>query len=168
MAKVTYIGRIVDREKHAPISNAKISIGLPGKELIVYTDLEGIYKFSLDFGNSVLEGEIRVEAKNYKTYSAFLRLSPQNKDLGDIRLVYPHYQGSDRNLQTSVNSSASSESNIALPLVAVIMIVFALLVAAMTLPSSQDDRPQEIPENTINLQAPLNISGVLVFEGYCA
>ncbi|GAA6619328.1 hypothetical protein [Scytonema sp. NUACC26] len=159
MAKVTYIGRIVDREKHAPISGAKISIGLPGKELIVYTDLEGIYKFPLDFGNySVLEGEIKVEAKNYKNSSAFLRLSPQNKDLGDIRLVYPHYQGSDRNLQTSVNSSVSSEHNIALPLVAVIMIVFALLVAAMTLPSSQDNQPQEIPENTINLQAPLNIA----------
>ncbi len=161
MAKVNYIGRILDREKHAPVSGAKISIGLPGKELIVYTDLEGIYKFPVDFGNySVLEGEIKVEAKNYKSYSAFLRLSPENKDLGDIRLIYPHHQESDRKLQTSVSSasSVSSENNIALPLVAAIMVVFALIVAAMTLPSSQENQPQEIPENTINLQAPLNIA----------
>ncbi|KYC42130.1 hypothetical protein WA1_19225 [Scytonema hofmannii PCC 7110] len=164
MAKVNYIGRILDREKHAPIGGAKISIGLPGKELIVYTDLEGIYKFPVDFGNySVLEGEIKVEAKNYKSYSAFLRLSPENKDLGDIRLVYPHHQESDRKLQTSVSSvtsvrSESSENNIALPLVAAIMVVFALIVAAMTLPSSQENQPQEIPENTINLQAPINIA----------
>ncbi|KAF3886064.1 MULTISPECIES: peptidase associated/transthyretin-like domain-containing protein [Nostocales] len=171
MAKANYIGRIVDREKHAPISGAKISIGLPGKELTVYTDLEGIYKFPLDFGNySVLEGEIKVEAKNYKNYSAFLRLSPQNTDLGDIRLVYPHYQESDVKPQTPASSenSLSPENNIALPLVAAIMVVFALLVAAMTLPSSQENQPQEVPENTINLQAPLHIATNSVFESYFA
>ncbi|MUG99999.1 hypothetical protein F7734_50085 [Scytonema sp. UIC 10036] len=180
MAKANYIGRIVDGDRHAPISGAKISIGLPGTELIVYTDLEGIYKFPLDFGDyNVLEGEIKVEAKNYRNYSAFLRLSPQNTDLGDIRLVSPQHQESDRKLQPSETSvasepavtsenSVSSENNIALPLVAAIMVVFALLVAAMTLPSSQENQPQEVPENTINFQAPLSIAKNSTVKDYFA
>ncbi|GAB1544274.1 hypothetical protein NUACC21_69500 [Scytonema sp. NUACC21] len=168
MTKVNYIGRILDTEKQAPINGAKVSIGLPGEELVVYTDLEGIYKFPIDFGNcSVLEGEIKIEAKGYKTYSAFIRLSPQNKDLGDIRLVYPHHQESGKGGENSENSE-DSENNIALPIVAAIMVVFALIVAALTLPSPQESPQQEIPENSINLPASLNFSKNNFLESYFA
>jgi hypothetical protein len=144
---MNYIGRVLDREKQAPISGAKVSINLPGEQIIAFTDLEGIYKFPLEFGNSnILEGEIIIEAKGYKTYSAFLRLSPEHRDLGDIRLVYPHAVSS----QLIYSPSRASENNVILPLLVAIMVIFALIIAALTLPPPQKTEPPENQDNLLN------------------
>ncbi|MGH2413654.1 MAG: carboxypeptidase-like regulatory domain-containing protein, partial [Microcystaceae cyanobacterium] len=91
--EIHYLGRVIDREKQAPISGAKISVHLSGSSRVIYSDLEGIYKFQVLFGSSsVREGEITIEAKGYKTYHSFIRLLPDETDIGDIRLVNYHYQ----------------------------------------------------------------------------
>jgi hypothetical protein len=153
---IHYIGRILDKEKQAPLSGAKVSIKLSGSSLVVYSDLEGIYKFQVLFDNSnVLEGEITIEAKGYKTYSSFLRLFINERDLGDIRLVSPHYQH---------EQEIEIQSNI-LPVIAAIMIVLALIVAVLTLPPPQENPPQEIPDSLINLQQSFHFSQNTLFEG---
>ncbi|MEC4814260.1 MAG: hypothetical protein SAK29_13445 [Scytonema sp. PMC 1069.18] len=141
---MNYIGRVLDREKQAPISGAKVSVSLPGEQKITYTDLEGIYKFPVEFGNSnILEGEITIEAKGYKTYNAFLRISPEHQDLGDIRLVYPHVTSS----QLVHSPPRESENKTVLPILAAIMVIFALILAALTLPPPQQTQPSEQQDN---------------------
>lgn len=153
--EIHYLGRVLDREKQAPISGAKILINLPGYSRVVYSDLEGIYKFQVPFGDSnVLEGEITIEAKGYKTYYSFIRLFYDQRDLGDIQLVSPHFQETENH---------ENNQNL-LTLVAAIMIVLALIVAALTLPPPQEIPPQETPDTPINLQKSLTISRKSVFE----
>ena len=163
MAAINYIGRVLDREKQAPISGAKVSINLPGSSVVVYSDLEGIYKFQVPFDDSnVLEGEITIEAKGYKTYSSFIRLLPDDRDIGDIRLVYPH-NVSPHNVSPH-DQEVENQDNL-LPIFAAIMVVLALIVAALTLPPPQETPPLEIPDNRINLQQVLPLSVNSLYEG---
>ncbi len=168
MAAINYIGRVLDREKQAPISGAKVSINLPGSSVVVYSDLEGIYKFQVPFDDSnVLEGEITIEAKGYKTYSSFIRLLPDDRDIGDIRLVYPHnvspHNVSPHNVSPH-DQEVENQDNL-LPIFAAIMVVLALIVAALTLPPPQETPPLEIPDNRINLQQVLPLSVNSLYEG---
>ncbi len=163
MAAINYIGRVLDREKQAPISGAKVSINLPGSSVVVYSDLEGIYKFQVPFDDSnVLEGEITIEAKGYKTYSSFIRLLPDDRDIGDIRLVSPH-NVSPHNVSPH-DQEVENQDNL-LPIFAAIMVVLALIVAALTLPPPQETPPLEIPDNRINLQQVLPLSVNSLYEG---
>ena len=163
MAAINYIGRVLDREKQAPISGAKVSMNLPGSSVVIYSDLEGIYKFQVPFDDSnVLEGEITIEAKGYKTYSSFIRLLPDDRDIGDIRLVYPH-NVSPHNVSPH-DQEVENQDNL-LPIFAAIMVVLALIVAALTLPPPQETPPLEIPDNRINLQQVLPLSVNSVYEG---
>ncbi|MEI2579229.1 carboxypeptidase-like regulatory domain-containing protein [Scytonema sp. PRP1] len=178
MAAINYIGRVLDREKQAPISGAKVSLNLPGYSVVVYSDLEGIYKFQVPFDDSnVLEGEITIEAKGYKTYSSFIRLLPDDRDIGDIRLVYPHNVSPHNVSPHNVSPHNVSPHNVhphtqevenqdnLLPIIAAIMVVLALIVAALTLPPPQETPPPETPDNLINLQQPLPLSVNSVYEG---
>jgi hypothetical protein len=165
---IHYIGRVLDREKQAPISGAKVSINLPGSSVVVYSDLEGIYKFQVPFDDSnVLEGEITIEAKGYKTYSSFIRLLPDDRDIGDIRLVSPHnvspHNVSPHNVSPH-DQEVENQDNL-LPIFAAIMVVLALIVAALTLPPPQETPPLEIPDNRINLQQVLPLSVNSLYEG---
>ncbi|BAZ22830.1 hypothetical protein NIES4073_37180 [Kalymmatonema gypsitolerans NIES-4073] len=168
MAAINYIGRVLDREKQAPISGAKVSMNLPGSSVVIYSDLEGIYKFQVPFDDrNVLEGEITIEAKGYKTYSSFIRLLPDDRDIGDIRLVYPHNVSprnvSPHNVQPHAQE-VENQDNL-LPIIAAIMVVLALIVAAVTLPPPQETPPLETPDNLINLQQVLPLSVNSVYEG---
>ncbi|MDR9897423.1 hypothetical protein G7B40_023055 [Aetokthonos hydrillicola Thurmond2011] len=85
---INFLGRVVDQHKHAPISGAKILLNFPGAPSVVYSDLEGIYRFTAKFnGNSSLDGKLTIEAKGYETYESFITLLPDKKDLVDIQLV---------------------------------------------------------------------------------
>ena len=151
--EIHYIGRVLDKEKQAPLSGAKITIHVPGSSVIVYSDLEGIYKFKVPFDdNSVVEGEITIEATGYKSYYSFIRLLPSQRDIGDIKLVYPHYPEVENN------------DNL-LPFFAAIMVILALIVTALTLPPPQEMPPLETPDNRINLQQQLHFSVNSVDQG---
>lgn len=151
--EIHYIGRVLDKEKQAPLSGAKITINVPGSSVVVYSDLEGIYKFKVPFDDSsVVEGEITIEATGYKSYYSFIRFLPSERDIGDIKLVYPHYQEIENN------------DNL-LPIFAAIMVILALIVTALTLPPPQEMPPLETPDNRINLQKQLHVSVNSVDQG---
>ena len=87
---INFLGRVLDQEKQAPISGVKVLLNFPGAPPVVYTDLEGIYRFPVKFdSSSSFKGELTIEAKGYKTYNSFIELLPNKKDLGDIRLLRP-------------------------------------------------------------------------------
>ncbi|MFB2768893.1 hypothetical protein ACE1AT_06305 [Pelatocladus sp. BLCC-F211] len=106
---ITFLGRVIDQKKQAPISRAKVLLTYAGNSVITYTDLEGIYRLTINFNNSnSLQAQLSIQANGYKNYNSSIKLSSKQKDLGDVRLVEPN-----SNLSSSSNiiSSSSSSSN---------------------------------------------------------
>ncbi|MBR8835379.1 MAG: hypothetical protein DSM106950_15465 [Stigonema ocellatum SAG 48.90 = DSM 106950] len=96
---IHFLGRVLDQDKQAPISGAKILLNFPGAPPFVYTDFEGIYRFTVKFdGSDSFDGQLTIESKKYITYKAIIKLLPDNRDLGDIRLITP---GSQARMLTS-------------------------------------------------------------------
>ncbi|EHC15051.1 hypothetical protein CEN48_20880 [Fischerella thermalis CCMEE 5282] len=147
---ITYLGRVIDQKKQAPISRAKVLLTYEGNTLITYTDLEGIYRLTINFNNSnSLQAQLSIQANGYKSYNSLIKLSPKQKDLGDIRLVDINSNlSSSSNLKSSetVSSSLSStsleNSFVPLPIIIAIMMVMFLMMAIAFKPS-----PQKTPGN---------------------
>ncbi|WP_315787834.1 hypothetical protein [Fischerella sp. JS2] len=149
---ITYLGRVLDQKKQAPISRAKVLLTYAGNSVITYTDLEGIYRLKINFNNSnSLEAQLSIQANSYKNYNSFIKLSPNQKDLGDIRLVdINSHLSSSSNLKSNSNSHSSSKlssqfqenSFVPLPIIIAIMMVMFLMMAIAFKPS-----PQKIPVN---------------------
>ncbi|MCX7592239.1 MAG: carboxypeptidase-like regulatory domain-containing protein [Fischerella sp.] len=143
---ITYLGRVLDQKKHAPISGAKVSLTYEGNLVSTYTDLEGIYRLNVNFNNSnSLQGRLSIQASGYKSYNSFIRLSPKQKDLGDVLLVEPSSNlHSYSNIGSSSNFSSQSQTEnlIPLPIIIAIMIVMFLIMAIAIKPS-----PPKSPTN---------------------
>ncbi|MBW4511939.1 MAG: hypothetical protein KME64_36375 [Scytonematopsis contorta HA4267-MV1] len=118
--KVHYIGRVLDRKNQAPIKDARISVNSDFFSVVTQTDLEGIFRFTVnsDSKENIL-GRVIIEAKGYPTYTSQLKLIPNQKDLGDIRLgnpdnsspVSPPSSFSSSSSPSSFSSSSSSSSS---------------------------------------------------------
>ncbi|MDF5727041.1 MAG: hypothetical protein PUP92_03165 [Rhizonema sp. PD38] len=177
--EISFQGRVIDQEKQAPLSGIKVSLDFSGAPPVVYTDLEGIYKFKVNFrDSSIIKGQLTIEAKGYKTHNSRIELSPKHKDLGDIQLGTTYLTSSNSSTTTSKNSDQVTTSantnksnststnnktsnsnyknntvggnNVLMPLMVAIMIAFALIIAALTQPSSQDT-PSKTREKRTNL-----------------
>ena len=101
---ISYTGRVIDQRRQAPISGAKVSFNSEEIAVFTYTDIEGIYRLfinSTDANN--LQGELTVEAEGYRNYESSIDLSPEQRELGDIRLlgVDEEYSDSDSNSSNS-------------------------------------------------------------------
>ncbi|WP_016868750.1 MULTISPECIES: hypothetical protein [Fischerella] len=150
---ITYLGRVLDQKKQAPISRAKVLLTYEGNTVITYTDLEGIYRLIVNFNNSnSLQAQLSIQANGYKNYNSFMKLSPKQKDLGDIRLVDINSNlSSSSNLKSSetVSSSLTSKSPensfVPLPIIIAIMMVMFFMMAIAFKPS-----PQKSPVNRRN------------------
>jgi hypothetical protein len=82
-----YIGRILDSRTRNPIRSAKVTLEFRGAPPIVYTDSEGVYRFSLILGTESTSGRVRVEADGYTSYDRNITLTFNNLQLEDIRLI---------------------------------------------------------------------------------
>ncbi|KYC34540.1 hypothetical protein WA1_51015 [Scytonema hofmannii PCC 7110] len=84
---VNFIGRVVN-QKNMPVKGATVSLEFQGTPPIVYTDSQGVYRFTVNFiSGSSLNGRIRVEAIGYETNDRYIELSPNNSNLEEFRLV---------------------------------------------------------------------------------
>lgn len=81
-----YVGRIINSDTGKPIHGAKVSLEFQNAPPVVYTDSEGIFRFSLDSTGSNPTGRVKVEAAEYQPYDRFITLSSKNTSLEDIRL----------------------------------------------------------------------------------
>jgi len=81
-----YVGRVLDSSTKAPIHGAKVALSFRGVPSIIYTDSEGIYRFTISFEGERLAGQVRVEAPGYDRYDRNVTLVMGNLDVEDIRL----------------------------------------------------------------------------------
>lgn len=81
-----YVGRVIDIESQQPIAGAKITLDLQGVPPIVYTDSEGVYRFSVKLITDI-SGRVIVNAEGYQTYSRNIVISYDVMTIEDIRLM---------------------------------------------------------------------------------
>ncbi|BAZ68889.1 MAG: carboxypeptidase-like regulatory domain-containing protein [Pelatocladus maniniholoensis HA4357-MV3] len=169
---ITFLGRVVDQKKQAPISRAKVLLTYAGNSVITYTDLEGIYRLKINFNNSnYLQAQLSIQANGYKNYNSSIKLSPKQKDLGDIRLVDPNSNlssssnikssssstsksssGSSSSTRNKLSASSNSESQensfVPLPIIiAVMMVMFLIMAIAFKNPPQKSPTNQRNPVN---------------------
>lgn len=84
--QVEYIGRVLDGSTEAPIRGAKVTFDFQGAPPIVYTDSEGIYRFTISIEGDKLAGRVRIEATGYENYDRNITLLLNNPNIEDIRL----------------------------------------------------------------------------------
>ncbi|MBD2770729.1 carboxypeptidase-like regulatory domain-containing protein [Iningainema tapete] len=151
--KINFLGRVIDQEKHAPISGAKVILNFPGSPPVVYTDLEGIYRFTVNADNhNISQGQITVEADGYNTSNSIIQLSQKSKDLGDIKLVIPSAK-SNNNITYSSKKSDNSTSDMLMPIMTALMIALATIMIAVLIQPSTRSTPQEILEPSNNYRS---------------
>ena len=84
--EMEFIGRVIDSRDQQPIAGAKVTLELQGIPQIKHTDSEGIYRFKVSL-KFPINGQVWVDAQGYQTYTRNISLSPEMKDLVDIRLT---------------------------------------------------------------------------------
>jgi hypothetical protein len=81
-----YVGRVVDAKTYSAIRGAEVALDFQGAPPIVYTDSEGVYRFSLPFTGPTLDGRVRVDANGYQYYERLITLTAGESNIEDIRL----------------------------------------------------------------------------------
>jgi formylglycine-generating enzyme required for sulfatase activity len=84
---VEYIGRVLDAKTEAPIRSAQVTLDFRGAPPIVYTDSEGIYRFTISAEGDKLTGRVRIAATGYENYDRNITLLLNNPTIEDIRLT---------------------------------------------------------------------------------
>lgn len=82
----TYLGRVLDAVTNTPIEGAKIQLAFEGAPPVVYTDSEGIYRFTLFADVGKIYGRIWVTADGYERYNRIVDNPLEKTELEDIRL----------------------------------------------------------------------------------
>lgn len=85
--KLKYVGRVIDANTREPIQGAKVTFDFRDIPEIVYTDSEGVYRFTIQSKKDNLTGHVRVTAKGYEIYERNITLSSDNPTVADIRLT---------------------------------------------------------------------------------
>jgi hypothetical protein len=149
--EMNFIGRVVDQRKYAPISGVKVLLNIPGAPPVVYTDLEGIYRFTVKSDSDSINGQITIEAKGYRSYNSSIKLLPDKRDLGDIRLLRTDEEvnkSAPTSTSREISKATSTESSMLILVLLAVMTGLIIMVAAVTKPSHPPDRRQEMPEKT--------------------
>ena len=85
-ATIEYVGRVIDLDSRIPIQGAKVTLDSVGLPQVVYTDAEGIYRFSFNPNSQNASVRIRVDASGYQIYDKSLEIDQNNVAVDDIRL----------------------------------------------------------------------------------
>lgn len=80
-------GRVIDASTGNTIEGAKVALDLPGVPSFIYTDNEGIYRFTLPADIKQLSSRVWITAEGYERYNRLVSVSPAETDLEDIRLT---------------------------------------------------------------------------------
>lgn len=84
---ITYVGRVIDSTNQNPIKGAQIALDFEGVPPTVYTDNNGIYRFTLAVENEKVDGRVRVDATGYEKYDQFITIYRNIPNIDDIRLT---------------------------------------------------------------------------------
>lgn len=159
--QIIYLGRIVDQKRQAPIAGAKVSLKCGGNSFVNYTDIEGIYRFAVNSSNNNIQAQLIIEANGYKIYNSMVKLSPKQKDLGDIKLFElnstQHYHTSSSPSSPSTPSTPSrypqTENNIPLPII-ITLIAALCMMTLIAIQTSFQKTPTNRRNDSINIYQP--------------
>ena len=128
---IAYTGRVIDQGRQAPISGARVYLKLDDTTVFSYTDIEGIYQLVIySRYTAIQQGELSITAKGYINYRSSIKLSLQQKELGDICLA---------ELNTDINSSYLFP--------VLIGATIALIIITMIILNSTPKKVPEYPRN---------------------
>ena len=83
-----YTGTVLDSDQGTPIPNATVSLDIPGTPITIYTDEQGVYRFTLPpkvTSSNENNVKIRVQASGYEISSR--NISITDKRVEEIRLT---------------------------------------------------------------------------------
>ncbi|MFQ4144611.1 carboxypeptidase-like regulatory domain-containing protein [Chlorogloeopsis sp. ULAP02] len=144
---ITYTGRIVDNKKQAPILGAKVTFVSQGNSIVCYTDIEGIYQLEINTNKSdSIHAKLTIEANGYKTYYSSIKVSPKQKDLGDIKLLEHHEI-------KVINSYPETDTFIPIPIIATIL-AGLFMITILALQTSNSKTPVNKRNDSINIYQP--------------
>lgn len=86
-APIDYIGRVVDYVSQNPVKGAQVALDFQGVPPIVYTDDNGVYRFTLALSNEKIDGRIRIEIAGYEKYDRFITIYKNTPTIDEIRLT---------------------------------------------------------------------------------
>jgi hypothetical protein len=86
-SQIEYVGRVVNQNTNIPIRDAKVTFDFQGAPPVVYTDSEGIYRFTINVASDKITGRVGVEADNYEKYNRNITLYTGLATIDDIRLI---------------------------------------------------------------------------------
>lgn len=86
VSRIEYVGRVLSRDTNDPIDDAEVTFDFQGAPPVVYTDSEGVYRFTIDIEGDKLAGRVRVEAEGYGNYNRNITLFSDVSTIDDIRL----------------------------------------------------------------------------------
>ena len=103
-SQLEYVGRVVADNTGEPIQGAEVAFEFEGAPPVVYTDSEGIYRFTLSFKGDRLSGRVRVEADGFETYDRNITLLAGTPAIEEIHLE-PSESASDDPPSSPTNAS---------------------------------------------------------------
>jgi hypothetical protein len=132
--QIEYVGRVLDSTTETPVRGAKVALYFKGAPLIVYTDSEGIYRFTIE--GDKLAGQVKVEATGYHNYDRNVTLRLNSLNIEDIRL---------QPLPTPISQSANTPATIPTPEPDNTLTPTPVLTSTPILPSPTPNLPPQTP-----------------------
>ncbi|MEH2168464.1 MAG: PDZ domain-containing protein [Nostoc sp.] len=147
---VNFIGRVVN-QSNEPIDGARVSLNFEGNIYVAYTDSEGKYRFSIYLlSRGSFNGDIKVEANNYKIYSRLIEISSSNPQIEEFRLI------AINDSTSSVQIKVAQISRQTLILVAIIGLLGTLITLLVQHYSSK--KPDDKNKSSIQSQVDTSIN----------
>lgn len=85
--QIEYVGHVRSQADGLPVRDAKVTLDIQGAPPVVYTDSEGVYRFTINVESVKISGRVRVEVDGYEGYDRIITLSTNLITIEDIRLV---------------------------------------------------------------------------------
>jgi len=84
-SRMEYVGKVIDMAGN-PIVGAEVSLEVKGVPLVVYTDSQGVYRYSLSLGEEQTTARVQVRAAGYRFFERNVVLKADASQIEDIRL----------------------------------------------------------------------------------
>lgn len=84
---IDYVGRVIDSVNLDPIKGAQVALDFRNVPPIVYTDNNGVYRFTLTLSSEQIDGRVRIEAVGYQKYDRYITIYKSTPTIEEIRLI---------------------------------------------------------------------------------
>jgi len=83
--QLEYFGRVIDSATEAPISGAQVSLDFQDAPPVVYTDNQGIFRFTISLDGPSSTGRVRIDVRDWAPNYRIVELSRAHPELAQPR-----------------------------------------------------------------------------------